>query len=197
MGKISTYPSVSPVLSDILIGSDASDSSATKNFSVGDILSLFKSTVSRGSFYHNVTQTAAAINTAYAMRLASTDTSNTSGFSIANDLSGNPTRITATNTGNYSLAFSAQLSKTGGSENTIDIWIRINGVDVPSSNTTVTLKANANYVVAAWNFFVYLTSGQYVEIMWATTDTSTSLLYAAATGLHPATPSVIATINQV
>lgn len=186
-----------PALGDILIGTDASDSNATKNFSVGDLFSFWKSTLSRGSFYHNVTQTAAAINTAYAMRFASTDTSNTSGFSIANDGSGNPTRITAANTGNYNLAFSAQLSKTGGTENTIDIWLRVNGVDVPSTNTTVTLKANANYVVAAWNFFVSLTSGQYAEIMWATTDTNSSLLYAAATGLHPATPSVIATINQV
>lgn len=197
MSKISTYTSVSPALTDLMIGTDVSDSNATKNFSISDLFSLLKSNLSKGSFYHNVTQTAAAINTAYPMRFGSTDTSNTSGFSIANDGSGNPTRITATNAGNYNLAFSAQLSKTGGAENTVDIWIRINGTDVPSSNTTVTLKANANYVVAAWNFFVNLTAGQYVEIMWATTDTNSSLLYAASTALHPATPSVIATINQV
>lgn len=194
MGKISNYTVTSPQPGDILIGTDVNDANETKNFQAGAIASLNRS---RGSFYHSVTQTAAVVNTAYGMRLATTDTEITSGFSIANNGDGHPTRITAENSGVYNLAFSAQLSKTGGGEATIDIWIRINGSNVASSNTSVTMKANANYMVAAWNFFVSLNENDYVEIMWATTDTGAQLLYEASNAVHPATPSVIATINQI
>lgn len=194
MGKISQYTTVTPQADDIVIGTNVNDNNETKNFLLGDIASLNRS---RGSFYHSVTQTAVAINTAYAMRLGATDIGITSGFSIVNDGSGNPTQITAANSGVYNLAFSAQLSKTGGGEATIDIWLRINGLNVSNSNTSVTMKANANYMVAAWNFFVSLNENDYVEIMWATTDTGAQLLYEASNAVHPATPSVIATINQI
>jgi len=40
MAKISTYPVVSPQPSDIVIGTDGSDSNNTKNFSISGILSL-------------------------------------------------------------------------------------------------------------------------------------------------------------
>ena len=40
MAKISTYPVVTPQPSDIVIGTDGSDSNNTKNFSVSGILSL-------------------------------------------------------------------------------------------------------------------------------------------------------------
>mgnify|MGYP003649490490 CR=1 FL=1 len=40
MPKISSYTTATPSLTDRLIGTDANDSSATKNFTVGDVLSL-------------------------------------------------------------------------------------------------------------------------------------------------------------
>ena len=44
MAKISTYPNVgTPVLSDMLIGTDVTDSNATKNFMISDILGLIGS----------------------------------------------------------------------------------------------------------------------------------------------------------
>lgn len=194
MAKISTYPfPLPPNYGDWLLGTDVNDSYNTRNFKITDVLTL----TNRGNFYDTTNQTAAAINTAYPIKLNNTDLSISYGFSVANNTSGNPTRITAGNDGNYNLAFSAQIYKPGGGECVVDIWIRVNGVDVPNSNTSVTLKANANYVVAAWNFFVKLNATQYVELMWATTDTNAQLSYAVSNSVHPATPSVIATINQV
>ena len=40
MPKISSYTTTAPALTDKLIGTDANDNSATKNFTVGDVLSL-------------------------------------------------------------------------------------------------------------------------------------------------------------
>ena len=40
MPKISTYATTTPALTDKLIGTDANDNSATKNFTVGDVIGL-------------------------------------------------------------------------------------------------------------------------------------------------------------
>ena len=44
MPKISTYATSIPALNDKLIGTDANDNSATKNFTVGDVVSLLITT---------------------------------------------------------------------------------------------------------------------------------------------------------
>jgi len=158
-----------------------------------DVVDLY-----RGSFYDSLTQTAAAINTATAMILRQTDADATLGISVANGSLGFPTRITVIHTGVYNIMFSAQLERaTGGSSQTVDIWLRKNGINVPSTNTKVNVQANAGYLVVAWNFFIKLNAGEYVELMWATTNTAISLTNAPANGVHPETPSVILTINQV
>ena len=196
MAKISTYPQpIPPSVNDLLIGTDVSDGNNTKNFKITDVLGLS----SKGSFFSTQTQTATVANTAYPITLNNTDNNITSGFTIVSN-----SRITAAEDGVYNLAFSAQISKTTGGEDKIikrvefgNVWIRINESDVSNSNTRITLRANANYVVAAWNFFINLDAGDYVELMWSTTDTGARLLYENAIAPHPSTPSVIATINRV
>ncbi len=46
MPKISSYSTTSPALTDKLIGTDANDNSATKNFTVGDVIGLVASPLS-------------------------------------------------------------------------------------------------------------------------------------------------------
>jgi hypothetical protein len=52
--------------------------------------------------------------------------------------------------------------------------------------------------VPAWNFFIDMTAGQYVELMW-TQDDAIVLTYNAADTIipHPAVPSVILTMNKI
>lgn len=150
-----------------------------------------------GSFYDTTTQSVAS-GAVKAIEYNTTDATATSGFSITNNALGRPTRITAAHTGVYNLQFSAQLNRTtGGSPKQIDIWIAVDGTPVPDTATGLNVQANANKLVAAWNFFVQLNAGQYVEIMW-TQDDAIDILYTAPFGPVPvATPSVIATIQQV
>jgi hypothetical protein len=147
-----------------------------------------------GSFYDTTTQSVAS-GSVKAMELNTTDISG--GITIANNTLGRPTRITVNSTGVYNLEFSAQLNRnTGGNARQIDIWIRKNELDIPWSNTGVTMQANDGKIVASWNFYVSLTAGQYVEIMWSQDDAIDILAVAAAPN-WPATPSVIATIHKV
>lgn len=150
-----------------------------------------------GAFQDNTTQTAASINTAYAVKLNTTDLTN--GVSVVNDGSSNPTRITLANTGIYNIQFSLQLEKTGGSGNMIaDIWIRKNGVDIPSTTGKVVLtgSANASPIVAAWNYVFDLAAGDYIQLMWSTSNDNVVIKAAAATSPHPSIPSVILTVTQ-
>lgn len=116
----------------------------------------------------------------------------------------NTTRLTVPNTGIYNVQFSAQLKNTDNSQNEATIWFRVNGVDVANSATTITVPARKSasifgYTVAAWNIFLSMTAGQYVELIWLPVSTLVSLeaLPVSITPAHPAIPSVIATVQQV
>jgi hypothetical protein len=150
-----------------------------------------------GAFQDNTSQTAASINTAYPVKLNTTDLTN--GVTVVNDGSSNPTRITLANTGIYNIQFSLQLEKTGGSGNMIaDIWVRKNGVDIPSTTGKVVLtgSANASPVVAAWNYVLNLVAGDYVQLMWSTSNTNVEIVAAAAAAPYPSIPSAILTVTQ-
>jgi hypothetical protein len=159
---------------------------------------LTTSNFSYGSFYDTLLQTALVNNTAYPIKLNTTDVTATSGISVLNDGLGNPTRIKASVAGVYNVAFSAQLQRTtGGSSETIDIWLRRNGTNLAWTNTSVNVQANAGYLVTAWNFFVQMDAGAEIQLMWSTTSTAVQIVTKPATGIHPETPSVILTINKV
>jgi len=144
-----------------------------------------------GSFLDLTTQTVTSGAIA-AVKLGTTIFSN--GVTISNN-----SRINVDYAGIYNLQFSMQLRRTsGGGAKQVIIWLRVNGVDVPNSATHVTFQASSDYLVPAWNFFIDMTAGQYVELMW-TQDDSIVLTYNAADTItpHPAVPSVILTMNKI
>lgn len=143
-----------------------------------------------GSFYDTTDQTAAAINTAYAMTFNNTDLSN--GVYV-----GSPTSRIYVDTHNvYNIQFSAQLLNTAGGAHDIWIWLRKNGVDVPNSATSIRIEGNNTKQVAAWNFLLSLNSGDYFELMWEVSDLAVTLDYEVASAVHPAIPSLILTVTD-
>ena len=139
-----------------------------------------------GSFYDTTTQSAAAINTPYAMTLNSTAESNQ--IAVTNN-----SRITFKNRGTYNIQFSAQLDQTSGASRNIFIWFRKNGTDIANSASVVAVQGSTAEVVAAWNFVITVLGGDYIEIMWAVSNTAVQIIAAPATAFCPAIPSVIAT----
>ena len=143
-----------------------------------------------GSFYDTTTQTAALPNTPYAMQLNTTVESNQIAV-----VSGS--RITFKNRGTYNIQFSAQLDQTSGASQNIYIWIRKNGVDVPNSASIVAIQGSTAELVAAWNFVVTVLGGDYIQIMWAVSNTAVQIVAAPAGAFYPAIPSVIVTAVSV
>jgi hypothetical protein len=143
-----------------------------------------------GSFYDTTTQTAAAINTAYAMTFNTVDLS--SGVTR-----GTPTsRIYVDTLNVYNVQFSAQIDKTAGGVGLVWIWLRKNGVNVPDSAGQIRIQGNNAEVLAAWNYIIQLNAGDYIELMWEVDDTSVILLAEAASAVHPSIPSIILTVTN-
>ena len=147
------------------------------------------------SFYDTGDQTGLA-GTELTMSANTSDSWNTGITLSAN------TRFVIQNPGVYSLAFSAQMLKTGGNSSThAHIWLYQNGLDVPYSASQIGFPSNSVYVVPAWNFFFSTTTpNEYVELKWeinSNVDNQLSLKSQPATGNVPAIPSLIVTINQV
>ena len=143
-----------------------------------------------GSFYDTTDQTAAVINTAYAMTFNSTDI--TQGVYI-----GTPTSRVYVDTHNvYNIQFSAQFVNTAGGTHNVWVWLRKNGTNVANSATTLRLQGNNAEEVAAWNFLLDMNAGDYFELMWEVSDLAVSLLADPASAVHPAIPSVILTVTD-
>jgi len=106
-------------------------------------------------------------------------------------------RVVVDDTGVYDIQFSAQIDNTSGGDQQVWIWPRVNGTNVPDSASTLRIKGNDAETVAAWNFMLSLTAGQYVELMWTSDSTNIVLLAASATSVYPAIPAVILTVNEV
>lgn len=144
-----------------------------------------------GAFHDTTTQTAAAINTAYAVTFNTTDLSN--GVSI-----GSPTsRITVTYSGIYNFQFSLQLDKSSGSTGHTYIWAAINGTEVAESASEVAVQGTAAETIAAWNFLLRMNAGDYFQLMWSTTDLNMQIKAVGASSPVPAIPSVILTTTFV
>lgn len=150
-----------------------------------------------GAFYDTTVQTAASTTTAYVVTLNSTSFS--SGVSLVNG-----SKMRVDQEGIYNLQFSIQLNNTGTAPHDMDVWVRQNGVDIPNSNSRFGLPARKGtsdpfHILAALNIFADMKEGDYLELVWCTSNTSANITgYVAGTSpTRPAIPSVITTLSFV
>jgi hypothetical protein len=143
-----------------------------------------------GTFSSSITQTPAAINTPYDVNFETTEIC--SGVSLSNS-----SRITTQYSGLYSFDFRLQLTSSNSSQKNAYIWARKNGVDVPKSNSKITLVGNGVEVVPSWSFSLSMQAGDYFELMYAATATAVSIDAPAATSFAPSTPSATLRVSQI
>lgn len=148
------------------------------------------------SAYSNTDQTGNT-GAATAVKIENTDFS--SGISMTNNGSGNPTRITFAAAGTYMIAPSLQFANSDTANHNVNVWFRENGTDIAASNTVVNVPKAADGGNTFFQIVVYVqvTAGQYVEIMWLPTNTAVTLDYIAAGAIAPAAPSVILASERI
>jgi len=152
-----------------------------------------------GAWQDNITQTAAASNTGYAMIFRTIDLAN--GVSVVTNGT-NLTRITFANTGIYNLQFSSQFQNLANSPQDVTVWLRKNGTDVTGSSGVVGMEARKNpgdpyHTILGWNYLLDVVAGEYYELIWSTTDhTNVQMQFYAAGSPPPSAASVILTVTQ-
>jgi hypothetical protein len=141
-----------------------------------------------GAISSNVT--AAAANTAYALTFTS---------SVSNGIAnGTPaSRIVFTEAGEYLINFSAQIASSTSSSVSFRFWPRKNGTNVTGSTMVNSLHNNGSTFVTSRSAIFQFAAGDYLEAMWATTDTSGHLNATAATAYAPAAPAATIGITRV
>lgn len=149
-----------------------------------------------GSFYDTTRQIVANTITAYPINLDTTVDSN--GVRIVNN-----NKITFDHSGYYNLQFSIQLINTNPSIHDATFWYRLNGTDIVDSAGVVSVpnkhgSINGN-AIATWNFFIDITAGDYVQLMWHANNTGIEIdiVPAMVSPVHPRSPSVIFTVNEL
>ena len=187
-GGITISPSLG--LGDVTINSTAT----TYNTATG----------SYGSFYNTGSQTAISATAIYSMSLSTTDISN--GVFVSGS---DKTRVYVTNAGVYNFQFSAQFRNTDTSdEQHVAVWVRKNNIssanDIVDSNSFISVSkakgGNPGETIAAWNFFLQLAAGDFIQLLWHAETANKITLETIPAGVsptHPRTPSLILTANRV
>ena len=108
-----------------------------------------------------------------------------------------PTRIVFAEGGTYLLGFSAQITSSNASSVEFRFWPVINGTNVAGSTIVASLAANGDTTVVSRTAIFQITAGDYLEVDWATTSTSSLLEAHAATAYAPASPSATLSISRL
>ena len=188
----------------VLLAGEPGLESDTENLKIGDNrtawsgLPYFGNPGYWGSFWDDTSQVAALANTAYAIKLRQVDTSSRDIKIISNE------RITFDHPGIYSITFSIQFSNTDNSIHDINVWLRKNGTNVSASDSRFSIIARHGSVdgnvIGCVNFVLGLTTNDYLELIWATSNVAAYIHAEAAQTspyAHPSVPGIICTVVQV
>lgn len=143
-----------------------------------------------GTFTKDDSQTPAAINTAYPITFTAIQIAN--GIAIGTPAS----RITVIESGLYTCVATVQITSGNSSAKNIWVWFRKNGVDLPATARVVTSDINNGYVPITLSDTISLGAGEYIEVVFAASDTGVTLSTIPATAFAPAAPAVLFSVTQ-
>lgn len=145
-----------------------------------------------GSFSSTQDQTVTGANTTTVLTYNNTDS--------ASQIYINGGKIYVQATGIYRILFTIQCDTTSGGQQSVLVWVRKNGVNVDNSASFFTIQNNGENI-AACEIIVSLLAGDYVEIVFQSSDAGMTAEYTAAGGVapnnYPAIPSIITNINKI
>jgi hypothetical protein len=144
-----------------------------------------------GQFYNTATQTQATANVAAPVAFNTTD------ISVGVRLrSPSTSEIEVDTEGIYNFQASMQFDSAGGSNHEVWVWFRKNGTDIANSAMYLNIQNNQSEILQAFNLLVEMKALDYLEVMWEVGNINAEMAAFAATGVHPAVPSIILTVSN-
>ena len=149
-----------------------------------------------GSFY-DVTDQTGSVSAATAAKFGTDDIA-TKGVTVVAS-GGNKTRITYAAAGTYMIAPSLQFSNSAASDYDVTVWLAKNGTAIPASATNITVPktGDGGNAFFASVFYVTVTAGQYIEVMWLPENVAVTLEHTAAGAIAPVVPSTIVVTERI
>ena len=148
-----------------------------------------------GNFSSLTSQFATAATVAYPVILEYDDVKNGLTHSTAGTASAD---VQIDIAGTYLITFSA-VAKTDTPNDILDIWLRVNGVDVPRSNTVSKFVGTGNERIVTVTYIYTFTAGQKFTLMYWGNAAGVQMVATgtAGTPARPASPSIIVTVNKI
>jgi hypothetical protein len=144
-----------------------------------------------GQFYNTATQTQATANVAASVAFNTTD------ISVGVRLrSPSTSEIEIDTEGIYNFQVSMQFDSSSGSNREVWVWFRKNGTDIANSAMYLNIQNNQSEILQAFNLLVEMKALDYLEVMWEVGNINAEMAAFAATGVHPAVPSIILTVSN-
>lgn len=143
-----------------------------------------------GSF-SDVTDQTGSTSTATAVKFGTNEITG-AGISVANNGSGNATRITFTAAGTYMVAPNLQFYNSDTADHTVTIWFAKNGTNIDRSATKISVPKAGDGGTTFFQICFYdtVTAGQYIEIMWLPSNTAVTIDHTAASAGPPSIPAI-------
>jgi hypothetical protein len=114
------------------------------------------------------------------------------------------TQVVISNNGVYNIQWSGQFTSDNTAEHDVNVWLRVNGVDVAGSAGRISVPGRHGNIdghsIIGWNYFLRFNAGDALQIMWTAETIGISLeAYPARTDpvALPSTASVVLTVNRV
>jgi hypothetical protein len=145
-----------------------------------------------GAFYTTTTFIAASANTAYPI----TWTNISAEFHVTRDNT-NTSRIYFDHAATFQIDFSCELYSANNSAKSIYIFPRINGTDIPYSTIKHSIKDSGESKVVSRSGIFTVSAGDYLEAIYAVTDTALTIQGSAATAFSPASASATLMVTEV
>lgn len=158
----------------------------------GEFLPIPYGENSYGFFSSTVNQTALSSDTATLTTWNTTQQSH----NVAIDATYSD-RINFSRHGIYKIIFTAQVSSSSGAALTFHFWKRVNGVDSDAISMIQTISSNTQTAICTRSGIFEVEAGDYIQLMWAVTNTSGMLIATSATAFAPASPSVTVSVQEV
>lgn len=112
-------------------------------------------------------------------------------------LSGTLSRIRVSSPGTYRVQAYLQTYYNAGVAGTVYMWLRRNGGDIGSSMVRYTGSGTSHDRIVSRNWMVDMSSGDYIELVWAVSDITIQILYNPLTAWGPSNPAAALSINKV
>jgi hypothetical protein len=133
-----------------------------------------------GKFFSSTTQTNPVVSTANLISFPNTV--------LNNEITTSGTAITFNKAGVYTITYEVQAEITTGGGGDIDIWVRLNGVDLPNSNSITTIPGGGNRTIINRSFLVNIVATEVATILWSSTIANMQLT-ALGTQVGPTRPA--------